>query len=110
MRKILTADQMREIDRLTIEERGVPGLVLMENAGLRVREFLAEKYSPLNAQRIVILCGKGNNGGDGLVVARRLVVDGLSAGLQVVLLGDPERLKGDAAANYKMLRSVDFER
>ncbi len=109
MRKILTADQMREIDRLTIEERGVPGLVLMENAGLRVREFLAEKYSPLNAQRIVILCGKGNNGGDGLVVARHLVVKGLSAGLEVVLLGDPERLKGDAAANYKMLRAVDFE-
>lgn len=109
MRKILTAAQMREIDRLTIEERGVPSLVLMENAGLRVHEFLAEKYSPLSAQRIVILCGKGNNGGDGLVVARRLVVNGLSGGLQVVLFGDPERLKGNAAANYKMLRAVDFE-
>ena len=109
MRKILTADQMREIDRLTIEERGVVGLVLMENAGLRVYELLAERYSPLEDQRIVILCGKGNNGGDGLVVARHLVVKALSAGLQVVLLGDPERLKGDAAANYKMLRAVDFE-
>ena len=109
MRKILTADQMREIDRLTIEERGVPGLVLMENAGLRVYELLAEKYSPLEDQRIAILCGKGNNGGDGLVVARHLVVKALSAGLQVVLFGDPERLKGNAAANYKMLRAVDFE-
>ena len=109
MRKILTADQMRELDRHTIEERGTPGLVLMENAGLRVYEFLAEKYSPLEEQRIVILCGKGNNGGDGLVVARQLVVHGLSAGLQAVLLGDPERLKGDAAANYGMLRAVDFE-
>ena len=109
MLKILTADQMREIDRLTIEERGVPGLVLMENAGLRVCEFLAEEYSPLEDQRVVILCGKGNNGGDGLVVARHLVVKGLSAGLQVVLLGDPGRLKGDAAANYNMLRAVDFE-
>ena len=109
MLKILTADQMREVDRLTIEERGVPGLVLMENAGLRVCEFLAENYSPLEDQRIVILCGKGNNGGDGLVVARQLVVQGLSAGLQVVLLADPEQLNGDAAANYKMLRAVDFE-
>ena len=109
MPKILTADQMREIDRLTIEERGVAGLVLMENAGLRVCEFLAEEYSPLEDQRVVILCGMGNNGGDGLVVARHLVVKGLSAGLRAVLLGDPERLKGDAAANYKMLRAVDFE-
>ena len=108
MQKILTADQMREIDRVTIEQRGVPGLVLMENAGLRVCEFLAEKYSPLDQQRIVILCGRGNNGGDGLVVARQLVVRGLSAGLHVVLFGDAERLKGDAAVNYKMLRAVDF--
>ena len=69
--KVLTAAQMREIDRRTIE-MGIPGLVLMENAGHRVVELLAQKFAPLAAQRIAILCGKGNNGGDGLVVARQL--------------------------------------
>ena len=69
--KVLTAAEMREVDRRTIE-MGIPGIVLMENAGHRVVEFLAERFAPLAAQRIVVLCGKGNNGGDGLVVARQL--------------------------------------
>ena len=70
--KILTAAEMREVDRRTIEA-GIPGIVLMENAGHRVVEFLAERFAPLGEQRIVVLCGKGNNGGDGLVVARQLL-------------------------------------
>ena len=65
--KILTAAEMREVDRRTIEA-GIPGIVLMENAGHRVVEFLAERFAPLGEQRIVVLCGKGNNGGDGLVI------------------------------------------
>ena len=69
--KVLTASQMREVDRRTME-LGMAGPILMENAGLRVVEFLAAKFAPLDEQRIVILCGKGNNGGDGLVVARQL--------------------------------------
>ena len=69
--KILTAAEMREVDRRTIEA-GIPGIVLMENAGHRVVEFLAERFDPLADQRIVVLCGKGNNGGDGLVIARQL--------------------------------------
>ena len=69
--KVLTAAQMREVDRRTIEP-GIPGIVLMENAGHRVVEFLAERFAPLAEQRIVVLCGKGNNGGDGLVIARQL--------------------------------------
>ena len=69
--KVLTAAQMREVDRRTTE-RGVPGIVLMENAGHRVVEFLEQRLAPLAAQRVVVLCGKGNNGGDGMVVARRL--------------------------------------
>src|ERR1039458_654148 len=63
---------MREVDRRT-SELGVPGLVLMENAGQRVVEVLAHAYAPLRDQRIIVMCGKGNNGGDGLVVARRRV-------------------------------------
>ena len=109
MKKILTAAQMREIDRRTIEERGIPGLVLMENAGARVYEALASRFSPLYDRRVVILCGKGNNGGDGLVVARQMVVRGDATGLTVVLVGDPQKLRGDAGANYRMLLAVDCE-
>ena len=68
--KVLTAAEMREVDRRTVE-RGIPGLILMENAGLRVVEFLASRFDPLSSQRIVVMCGKGNNGGDALVVARQ---------------------------------------
>ena len=100
--KILTAAEMREVDRRTVEA-GIPGIVLMENAGHRVVEFLAERFAPLAEQRIVVLCGKGNNGGDGLVVARQLHTRFAPASLHVVLLADPGELKGDAAANYNML-------
>ena len=100
--KVLTAAQMREVDRRTAE-MGIPGIVLMENAGHRVVEFLAERFAPLPAQRIVVLCGKGNNGGDGLVIARQLHTRFNPQELHVVLLATPEELKGDAAANYRML-------
>jgi hydroxyethylthiazole kinase-like uncharacterized protein yjeF len=100
--KVLTADQMREVDRRT-SELGIPGIVLMENAGARIVEFLAERFAPLAEQRIVVVCGKGNNGGDGMVVARQLYTRIRPRRLHVVLLGDPEGLKGDAAANFRML-------
>ena len=103
--KILTAAQMREVDRRT-SELGVPGLVLMENAGHRVVEFLVDHYAPLQAQRIVVLCGKGNNGGDGMVVARQLHTRIRPRSLDVVLAGDPGEMRGDAAANHKMLQAV----
>lgn len=99
--KVLTASEMREVDRLTME-RGIPGLVLMENAAHRVVEFLAAEFQPLSRQRIVILCGKGNNGGDGLAVARQLLVAGRPAALDVVLAAAPEEMTGDAAANLRM--------
>lgn len=101
--KVLTAAQMREVDRLTIE-RGIPGLILMENAGHRVVEFLEAKFSPLAEQRIVIVCGKGNNGGDGLVVARQLFTRFKPKVLDVVLIAGPDELKGDAAENLRMLK------
>jgi hydroxyethylthiazole kinase-like uncharacterized protein yjeF len=100
--KVLTASQMREVDRRTAG-MGIPGIVLMENAGHRVVEFLAERCAPLAAERIVVLCGKGNNGGDGMVVARQLHTRFNPQALHVVLLAAPEELKGDAAANYRML-------
>jgi ADP-dependent NAD(P)H-hydrate dehydratase / NAD(P)H-hydrate epimerase len=106
--KVLTAAEMREVDRRTIEA-GIPGIVLMENAGHRVVEFLAERFAPLAEQRIVILCGKGNNGGDGLVIARQLHTRFSPASLHVILLAAPAELKGDAATNYTMLLAAGGE-
>jgi len=100
--KVLTAAQMREVDRRTIE-MGVPGLVLMENAGSRVVEFLEQRFSPLADQRIVVFCGKGNNGGDGMVVARQLFERYRPQGLNVVLAAAPEEMKGEAAEQYHRL-------
>jgi ADP-dependent NAD(P)H-hydrate dehydratase / NAD(P)H-hydrate epimerase len=100
--KVLTAAEMREVDRRTIE-MGIPGIVLMENAGHRVMEFLAERFAPLADQRVVVLCGKGNNGGDGLVIARQFHTRIRPVSLDVVLLADPAELRGDAAENYRML-------
>jgi hydroxyethylthiazole kinase-like uncharacterized protein yjeF len=102
--KVLTAAEMREVDRRT-SELGIPGIVLMENAGHRVVEFLVERFSPLTAQRVLVLCGKGNNGGDGLVIARQLHTRMRPGALHVVLLAAPEEMKGDAAANYRMLEA-----
>ncbi len=103
--KVLTAEQMREVDRQTMD-LGIPGLILMENAGHRVVEVLERKFSPLSEHRIVVLCGRGNNGGDGFVVARQLWTRFRPKALYVVLAGDPAELKGDAAANYQMLKAV----
>src|SRR5512146_465142 len=92
--KITTAAEMREIDRLTSERFGVPSLTLMENAGTHVANFVLQRYP--TARRIAIVCGKGNNGGDGFVAARKLHEAGRE--VQVLLLGDPADVKGDAAA------------
>jgi NAD(P)H-hydrate epimerase len=98
---------MNEIDRRTIES-GIPGLILMENAAQRVVELLVEKFSPLADRRIVAFCGRGNNGGDGLAIARQLWTRFRPKGLQVVLTAPVEDLNRDAAANYKMLQAAGF--
>jgi ADP-dependent NAD(P)H-hydrate dehydratase / NAD(P)H-hydrate epimerase len=103
--KVLTAAQMREVDRRTAE-LGIPNIILMENAGHRVVEFLEREYAPLAEQRIVVVCGKGNNGGDGLVVARQLFTRVKPKWLRVVLAGDPDQMRGDALENYRMLAAV----
>src|SRR5579863_5909463 len=96
---------MRDVDRRT-SELGVPSIVLMENAGHRVVEFLEQQYAPLSDQRIVVFCGKGNNGGDGMVVGRQLYTRIRPQSLHIVLAGDPVELRGDAAQNFKMLQAV----
>ena len=108
--KILTAAEMREVDRRTSAERGIPSLVLMENAGSRIFEALVEKFAPLGSQRVAVLCGKGNNGGDGLVVARQLLTRARPARLTVILAASSDSLEGDAAVNYRMFLGVDGDR
>ncbi len=103
--KVLTAEEMRQVDRRAIE-LGIPGIVLMENAGLRIVELLERRFHPLRRQRIVIFCGKGNNGGDGLVIARQLLTRFQPRRLDLVLAVDAEKLQGDAAANYRMFQAV----
>ena len=95
--KIVSAAEMRQIDRSTSERFGVPSLTLMENAGAAVARFILSDYP--QAERVGILCGKGNNGGDGFVVARKLVEAGRA--VRVLLLSDPEELRGDAAAMFQ---------
>ena len=95
--KLLTVSQMKAVDHQTIEA-GIPGLILMENAAHGVAEYIKEHFKPVSAHKIVVICGKGNNGGDGLAVARILRAE-------AVLIADPEELTGDAAANLKMFRA-----
>jgi len=97
--KITTAAEMREIDRATTERFGVPSLTLMENAGTAVAQFILESFA--SAERIAVVCGKGNNGGDGFVVARKLHCAGRV--VEVLLLAAPGELKGDAAAMFEQL-------
>ncbi len=97
--KIVTAAEMREIDRVTSQRFGVPSLTLMENAGTAVAEFVLSQYP--SAERIGVICGKGNNGGDGFVAARKLKAAGRE--VRVVLLAEPSELRGDAAEMFRKL-------
>ena len=92
------AQEQRALDEWAIGERGIPGIELMERAGTGLAE-LAGSLAP--AGRIVVVCGKGNNGGDGLVAARVLRDGGRD--VDVLLLGDPDELRGDAATNLERL-------
>ena len=97
--KIVSAAEMRQIDRLTSERFGVPSLTLMENAGTAVAEFVGSRYP--SARNIGVICGKGNNGGDGFVVARKLHEAGKS--VRMLLLAERSELRGDAAEMFTKL-------
>lgn len=101
--KVATSQEMREIDRITIEDYGIPSLVLMERAGLaialKVRELLSQK-SEVKGRKILVLCGGGNNGGDGLVAARNLHNRGFD--VKVFLAVEPKKLSSDALVQYKI--------
>src|SRR5690348_17480868 len=98
--KIVSAEEMRAIDRASSERFGVPSLTLMENAGAAVASFVSSEYPA--SRRVGIVCGKGNNGGDGFVAARKLQDGGRE--VQVLLLCKPEELRGDAAEMFSKMK------
>lgn len=100
--EILTGEQMRRVDRRAIEELGIPGLLLMESAGRGIAERLLADFPEAGRRKVVVLCGKGNNGGDGLCAARHLAR--LGAVPRVLLFGRAEELAGDAAVNLVAAR------
>lgn len=104
MIKVLLAKEMRELDRIAIEEQNIPGLTLMENAGAGVVRWTEEYKGPVHSKKITVVCGKGNNGGDGFVVARLLLQKG--AQVRVLLLSPPDSIQGDAKINLDRLITI----
>ena len=102
--KILTAEQMRAADRRTINELGIPGIVLMESAGRAVVNEILQRYSHLAPGPVLVLCGKGNNGGDGLVVARTLLQQGWQ--VTTVILAEEATIAGDARLYLDILQRL----
>lgn len=100
--KLATREIIREIDRISIEEYGIPGLILMENAGRAVVKVAIQEFP--RAKRIAIFAGGGNNGGDGFVIARHLISEGLD--VTTYLTSDPKKYRGDALTNLEALRKI----
>lgn len=103
--RVLTHEQMRQVDRAAIAT-GIPGIVLMENAAYAVLRAIETRYSPIASHRIAIVCGKGNNGGDGLALARLIHIHHKPAHLCVLLAYPPEDLSPDAAQQLGMLDAL----
>ena len=103
MHRVLSRSQSRELDRHAIESCNVPGLVLMENAGRGAAEVI-ETLLPNGDAVVVIVCGTGNNGGDGFVVARHLASHGVAVG--VWLVGSLDKVTGDARINLLAWRGL----
>ena len=100
--KALTRAESRDVDRRAIEELGIPGIVLMENAGRGVVDVLMNRGP--RPRNVLILCGKGNNGGDGFVIARHLAIR--SVAVQVVILTPAEEFTGDARTNFQIIERL----
>src|SRR5512140_1476798 len=102
--RVLNTQQMREADRRTIDEIGIPSVVLMENAGRQAVAAMEAAFDDLASQHVGVLCGRGNNGGDGFVIARTLVQRGVDA--SVFLLGSVADVRGDARVNLEVLGRI----
>lgn len=105
--RLVTASEMREMDRLTINEAGIPGVVLMENAARNAAKVFLDHFNPSCDASVVILCGKGNNGGDGYVIARYLHEYGMK--VAVAVIGEKSAISGDALVNLKIIEKLGSE-
>lgn len=105
--RTLSRDQVREVDRRAIQDYGIPGMVLMENASRAVADFVRHWLSDRPNPRVAIVTGTGNNAGDGFAVARHLH----NAGLPVVVFftGDPDKITGDARTNLDIIRKMQLD-
>jgi NAD(P)H-hydrate epimerase len=103
-RRIVTASEMARLDRQTIDQIGIPGIVLMENAARGAADFFLQVLPGLCERRIVVVAGVGNNAGDGFVLAR--IFHNLGAAVRVVCLRSPDRLQGDALTNFRILENM----
>ena len=102
--RVLNTQQMREADRRTINDIGIPSIVLMENAGRQAVAAMEAAFETLHSSRVGVLCGRGNNGGDGFVIARTLVQRGVET--SVFLLGSVSEIRGDARTNLEVLGRI----
>ncbi|OGW50366.1 MAG: hypothetical protein A2078_12860 [Nitrospirae bacterium GWC2_57_9] len=105
--KIATAQEMKNIDRRAIRQFGIPGPVLMENAAAGIMVEMERFFDGLGGSRVAIVCGKGNNGGDGLALARRLSIRGVP--VRVALLAPFSAVEGEAKVNLSILRKMDVD-
>ncbi|MHC4426561.1 MAG: NAD(P)H-hydrate epimerase [Planctomycetota bacterium] len=101
----MTRDQVRAFDAWAINTLGIPGVVLMENAGRSCVELIKDKLKDIASPKVCIFCGTGNNGGDGYVIARHLINSGFE--VAVVVCGDRSKIKGDAKINLDILERMD---
>ncbi|HEV7905553.1 MAG TPA: NAD(P)H-hydrate epimerase, partial [Pyrinomonadaceae bacterium] len=105
MLKVITAAEMREVDRLTTERHATPSLLLMETAAHASARAIAARFSnDISGLRLLILCGRGNNGGDGAALARILSLKG--ALVEAILFGRVEDTRGDARTNFEIARQL----
>lgn len=108
MQKVLTAEEMREVDRLTTEKYGIPSILLMENAAQAAARVIVERLGgSVRDKTAIVLCGKGNNGGDGAALARILWLQGMH--VNVLLWGRIEDTKGDARRNFEIAKKLEGE-
>ena len=102
----LTRQQVRQVDRLAIERYGIPGIVLMENAARNCADAATQMLQAAHGHRVLVLCGGGNNGGDGLAIARHLHNRGFSVAIALTI--DPARYSGDALINWQIVQRMDL--
>ncbi|TAK18536.1 MAG: NAD(P)H-hydrate epimerase, partial [Acidobacteria bacterium] len=105
--RVLTTAQMRDADRRTIDDVGISGAVLMENAGRQVVAAMESTFPDLGASRVAVLCGRGNNGGDGLVVAR--VLHERNVDVSIYVLGAANGFKGESLANLSAVKQIGID-